>query len=405
MPSEVHDIRLLETEEWQRSIRALLRHPLIVADDPELSGDFARIRRQADALRAWFSRQTGWRLEVTAECARLYKTPGRLTDGTRGALNDKDQTPFTRRRYVLCCLALAVLVRGEAQTTLGELAQGIVHLWQEGSFHGMEFDLSAMESRRDLVAAVRWLMSFHALRRVDGEDQRFIQSQKNEVLYDVRHHIVYRLLAVRRPPAVIKATGWRERLASLTDEPHDFAGEQRNLQIRHEINRRLLDDPVLYVPGDLSADAQDYFAKQRPHIARALEEGTGMEIEDRHDGMALSDPRGDCTDLGLPEEGTDGHATLLTAEYLGRLREERPGDVIPIAVVEQFLTRQAAQFRKFWRKDATAPGSESALARGVLHRLHCLDLVRLLPQGILPMPAIHRYRHELKTVPNNPSAA
>ncbi len=52
MPSEVHDIRLLETEEWQRSIRALLRHPLIVADDPELSGDFARIRRQAEALKA-----------------------------------------------------------------------------------------------------------------------------------------------------------------------------------------------------------------------------------------------------------------------------------------------------------------------------------------------------------------
>ena len=129
-----------------------------------------------------------------------------------------------------------------------------------------------------------------------------------------------------------------------------------------------------------------------------------MEIEDRRDGIALADRYGDCTDIGLPEEGTDGHATLLTAEYLGRLRQERPGEIIPVAIVEQFLAERAQQFRKFWRKDATAPGGEQALAREVLHRLESLDLVRRFEHGVLPMPAIHRYRHDLRTRATNTSA-
>lgn len=400
MPSEVHEAAALDAEDRQRALRALLRHPLIVADAPEHSEDFARIRRHGESLRAWFSHYAGWSLDITAECARLHKVPGRLTDATRGATLAKDGSGFTRRRYVLFCLALTVLVRGEPQTTLGDLAQAITGLWQEDSaFQHLSFDLEAVDSRRDLVAAVRLLIEVHALRRVDGDDQRFIQSQKSNVLYDVRHHVIYRLLAVRRPPAAVHEECWLERLAALTGDTKLTSGEQRNLQIRHEINRRLLDDPLLYLPGDLSADALEYFAKQRPFLIRTLEEATGMVIEDRREGIALSDRFGDATDIGLPEEGTDGHATLLTAEYLGQLRQERPGEVIPLALVEQFLAGKAAQFRKFWRRDATAPGSETALAREVLLRLQSLDLVRAVSHGVLPMPAIHRYRHELRSRP------
>jgi len=398
MPSEVQEAVSLDAEERQRALRALLRHPLIVADDPEQGENFARIRRHGDTLREWFSRHAGWSLDITSECARLAKIPGRLDDATRGAASAKDGSTFTRRRYVIFCLALAVLVRGEPQTTLGELAQAIVGLWQDDdAWAPLGFDLEAVDSRRDLVAAVRLLLECHALRRVDGDDQRFIQSQKHNVLYDVRHHVIYRLMSARRPPSVIQEHGWRERLAALTDEAKLLTGEQRNLQIRHEINRRLLDDPMIYLPGDLSTDAQEYFAKQRPFLVRALEDATGMEIEDRRDGIGLSDRYGDCTDIGLPEEGTDGHATLLTAEYLGARRLEGPGEVIPVGVIEQFLATQAQTFRKFWRKDATAPGGETALTREVLHRLEALDLVRRLESGVLPMPAIHRYRHELRS--------
>jgi len=172
--------------------------------------------------------------------------------------------------------------------------------------------------------------------------------------------------------------------------------EQRNQRIRHFITRRLLDDPVLYPTFDLSRDAQDYFLKQRPHILQALAEATDLEPEDRLDGLALSDKFGDCTDIGLPEEGTDGHATLLVAEHLGQLRLATSGDIVPFSLIERFLAEKAQAHRSFWRKDATATGSEHALARSVVFRLAGLDLVRVLPEGVVVMPAIHRYRHELR---------
>ncbi len=66
--------------ERQDALRALLRRPLLVADHAEQREDFAKVRRQAEPLRQWLSRHTGWRLEVTSECARLYKVPARWTD-------------------------------------------------------------------------------------------------------------------------------------------------------------------------------------------------------------------------------------------------------------------------------------------------------------------------------------
>jgi hypothetical protein len=65
-------------------------------------------------------------------------------------------------------------------------------------------------------------------------------------------------------------------------------------------------------------------------------------------------------------------------------------------VVERFLAEQAKANCGFWRKDATTPGSEKELAKEVLRRLASLDLVRCLQDGVVVMPAIHRYRHELR---------
>ncbi len=406
-PSEVSEFNRAAEEARQSALRALLRRPLLIADNPDHREDFAKVRRQAETLRSWFARHTGWSLEVTAECARLYKVPARLTDATRPArLSKKDEPPFTRRRYVLLCLALAVLVRSESQTTLGELARSMVDMWkEETAFAGMTFDLDAADARRDLIAVMRLLAELHALKQVDGDDERFLRNREQEVLYDVHHLIIYRLLAARRAPSSIAEHSWSARLELLVAEPTIDEGEQRNQRIRHHINRRLLDDPVLYVPGDLSPDAQEYLLRQRPHLIQALVDATDLEPEDRRDGIALADKTGDCTDLGLPEEGTDGHATLLTAEHLGRLRLDHPGDIIPYAVVERFLAEQAAVNRGFWRKDATSPGAEAGLAKEVIRRLASLDLVRCLEHGVIVMPAIHRYRHELRVSTASPTLA
>src|SRR5262249_42377180 len=97
-------------------MRALLMRPLLV----EGNADLAMVRRHAEYLREWFSRETGWRLHVERGCARLYKRPANAFDPTRG-LPD-----FDRERYVLFCLTCAVLERSELQITLQRLGEQLL---------------------------------------------------------------------------------------------------------------------------------------------------------------------------------------------------------------------------------------------------------------------------------------
>jgi len=61
-------------EEFRSSVRALLMTPLMSREHD----DFPAIRRQAEALRDWFARETGWPLQIEHEGARLFKRPADL---------------------------------------------------------------------------------------------------------------------------------------------------------------------------------------------------------------------------------------------------------------------------------------------------------------------------------------
>jgi len=67
-------------QEFSAGLRALLMTPLMSPGH----ADFAAVRRQAEALRDWFTRETGWALHVEREGARLYKRPSDLADVSRG---------------------------------------------------------------------------------------------------------------------------------------------------------------------------------------------------------------------------------------------------------------------------------------------------------------------------------
>src|ERR1051325_6859700 len=160
----------LEQEiQWQRqrAMRALLQHPLLTADGPYAT-EFGLVRRHSEWLRQWLAHYTGWSLIVDSELARLRKTPVDSIEQGRPAKDAKSDVPFSRRRYVLLCLALAVLEQADRQTTLGELADRIAGYFTADSAFaesGISFDLESFDSRRDLVQVIRMLLEMRVLRR------------------------------------------------------------------------------------------------------------------------------------------------------------------------------------------------------------------------------------------------
>jgi len=136
--------------------------PMAFHQPSDHDDDFRLVRKHAAELGGWFADQTGWRLTVDAETARLFKKPAALDDSTRPARAPKTKVPFTRRRYVLLCLALAVLERSESQTTLGRLAEGVLTGAADPALTeaGITFAMERREERADLVAVVRLLLSW-----------------------------------------------------------------------------------------------------------------------------------------------------------------------------------------------------------------------------------------------------
>ena len=93
----------------------------------------------------------------------------------------------------------------------------------------------------------------------------------------------------------------------------------------------------------------------------------------------------------MPEEGTDGHATLLLADFLAqRLRAGRTGPV-PVPLLVKHMAELAGVHRGHWRKGVTEPGADRALTAQAVHRLIALGLAHETPDGVMPRPALTRF--------------
>jgi uncharacterized protein (TIGR02678 family) len=301
---------------------------------------------------------------------------------------------LNRRAYVILCLALASLVRADRQTTLVRLRDSIVGLVRaEPRFatEGVRIELEHQETRRDFVHAIRLLLVWRVLERKQGEEERFIKDAEADALYNVHRPVLARLLAANRPPSLVRAQDFRERLRALTEDDITATSDEAwNRRLRLRLFRQLLDDPVLYY-DELTAAERDYLDRQRGSILKEIEMATGLVREVRAEGIAMTDPTGTLTDYGLPEEGTDGHLTLLIATFLaGRLRDV-PGVSIAIDALVARTRDFIAQHHKHWRKDVREPGRDRSLTRMVVERLCSLGLAQREGDYLFPLPAIGRY--------------
>lgn len=380
-------------EERRSALRALLMQPLLRSD----ARAFASVRRHIDYLRDWFARETGWRLHLDRDCARLYKQPADPRDASRGA-RDHQGRAFDRRRYTVFCLACAVLDRADPQITLRTLGEKLLLLAGDPELieAGFSFTLEASHERRELVAVCRHLLELGVLVRVAGDEDGFVQ-QSGDALYDIQRRVLAALLVVTRGPSSLPAgelaLPLAQRIAAISEDFAPDSDEGHRTAARHHLARRLLDDPVLYF-DDLHGHAHTYLRNQRGPLAARLAEATGLVAEQRAEGVALIDPDGELTDIALPADGTAAHITLLVAEQLSQsLREQGGGDAADIGLddVAGFIATAVARFGRYWNKAAREPGAERELARDALQRLAQLRLVELDQQRIVPRPALARF--------------
>ena len=389
--------RRFQNEEFRSAVRALLMTPLISPDHE----DFPAIRRQADALRDFFAREAGWPLQIEHDGARLYKRPADLASTMRGL------PQYDRRRYVLLCLACAVLERAEPQITLRLLGERLLHFAAEPSLAaaGFGFTLGAAHERRELVAVCRTLLDLGVLQRVAGDEDAFVNAggDQADALYDVQRRALAGMLAAVRGPSTFRLEDapvtLEQRLHALVDEHVADSDEGRRTALRRQLARRLLDDPVVYIDS-LDAEARAYFINQRGVMAARLCDATGLIAEQRAEGLALADEAGALTDVAMPAEGTDAHATLLVAEFLAtaeRRRREIPGAARPFAAIIRgqdvidFLRDSKNSYGKYWRKSAREPGAERELAEIALERLEKLQLIVRDADTVHPRPALARF--------------
>ncbi|MDJ0841746.1 MAG: TIGR02678 family protein [Acidobacteriota bacterium] len=374
--------------EQRKAMRALLKRPLITAGG-EGAEDFVLIRRHAAYLNRWLSRNAGWSLFVDSETARLRKLPVNLKDTTRGAAVKQ---PFNRRRYALFCLALAALGQGDRQTTLGRLFENILQLAAADSAladAGLRLDPNLRDHRRDLVTAVHLMMELGLLQQVDGDEQAYLGG-RGDVLYSINRSALAWVLNVRRSPSTVESTELEERMAAITAEPQPDSPEGRNRRARLYLNRKLLDDPVLYYDR-LSDEERNYLAVQRHKITTGIAEVTGLHPEIRREGIAMVDEGGELTDLDMPKEGTEGHITLLLAEFLSRDLKHGGAGPIGRITLQKELSRLVKEYGKYWRKDAREPEAVERLVNEAVYRLEALDLIEEHQDGIVPLPALARY--------------
>ena len=374
-----------EAEERERALRALLMRPLMRAGDPALE----LVRRHAAYLREWFGRETGWNLQVERQCARLYKRSAALDDTTRGL------PEFDQDRYVLLCLACAVLERAESQITLRTLGERLLEAAADPELAacGFFFTLQGARERRSLVGVCRLLLELGVLTRVAGDEEGYV-NQSGDVLYDVHRRVLARLPAGTRGASLVAMTQpdlkLDDQLAALAEEYVPDSVDGRRTALRHRLARRLLDDPVVY-HDELCAEEREYLANQRGPLSFRLAQAAGLTAELRAEGLALVDADGELTDKHLPAVGTEAHVTLLVAEHLARGTRIHPERIYSLHELAGYLRSAADRYGRYWRKDAREAGAETALALEAVNRLEALRLLRRLENGVQALPALHRY--------------
>lgn len=385
--------------ELQRAARALLRRPLLTTRHGD---EFRLVLKWETILRNEFGNKLGYRLDVSRSAARLLRRPASLTceRGARLATG----TTLTRWGYVYLCLTLAALEQPGQQVLASELTDRIGQLTRGD--HRLSLDWTDYVQRRAFRNAVRYLEELGVLTVRDGDVDLLLSN--GQVLWDIDRDAA--ALCMVAAPSVLRSVSSVHDFIDVAVPVHS---EGRRRRARQMLNRRIIDQPVVYF-DDLTADEAELAWRNRRREAENLARLTGCEVELRREGIALLDDA--STPLGntqFPGNNAIAHAALLWLTELLAVAEPpaeqhddgegaapSEGDApasrrtIPVDIADECWAAVLSEHGDRLGKDARE--QPEAFRRNVWALLRRFRLAESAPSGVAVTALASRYR----AVPN-----
>ncbi len=357
--------------EVRAACRHLVARPLVLAErDPDA---FALIRRHEHALDRWFTQRFGYRLQVTADTARLFKNtwvPLRRPLTTSGSAS----RPLAQREYTLVALALAAVAAGPNVISLRDL----IHEVRSAATDAQVALAHEAADRRAIVVALKWMVDHGLVEELHDRIDRYATDEDADAVLRIRPDRV----ALLPLPALAMA----ESAAELVDR-----SEARVATSRAWMRCRLLEDPALY-RSDLDGAEWSELRRRLAEEEAIFSEMFDLTIEARAEGLAVIDEDGRLGDNGFPRTGTVGHAALLLLTQAIAHRKPSSEGVAGVTLgrdaVETIVAELANGHRKYWSQLAEDP---VRLTDAVLDLLEDHRLVTTEGDTVVVLPAAWRY--------------
>ncbi len=348
--------------------RHLAEHPLVLSEsDPDT---FRLVRRYEHDLDRWFTQRFGYRLEVTADTARLFKSTVVVERRALRTAADPGRL-FSVREYTMLALALAAVASGPSVISLRDLLHEIRSAATEAGVSVTE----TASDRRALVAALKWMIRHGAASEAHDRVDRYANDSEADAVLRIRPDRV----ALLPLPVLARS----ETVEDLLDR-----SEVRRSSSRAWMRSALLEEPVLY-RSDLSGDEWAELRRRLGEESRIFDEMFGLRLEVRAEGLAAIDPQDGMTDSRFPRSGTVTHAALLLVD---RLTASGSTSVSRSEVVE-LVASLAAEHRRYWSRLADDP---EALADTALELLADHRLIDARGEPVRLLPAAWRYTADVR---------
>lgn len=328
-----------EAVERRAVARHLLANPLTVKEhDPDM---FRLVRRHEHEVDRWFTQRLGYRLHLSADTARLFKTG--MVPAHR-PLRRSSGRPLHQLEYLLLVLALASTVSGPAVISLRDL----VDLVRSAAADAEVTLAGDSTERRAMVGALRWMIDHGLAAELHAKVDDYATDESADAVLALRPDRI----ALLPLPA----------LGGFVDAADLLARAERREVTRHWLRAKLVEDPVLY-REDVSDAEWVELRRRLGEEERYLDEMFGLLLEARAEGVAAIDPSGTLSARAFPVGGTVGHCALLLIDIL---RRSGPGGWWLVTEVAARVAALATEHGAHWAGELVAAPERLARLAGDL---------------------------------------